>query len=329
MIIITGGAGFIGSNLAAKLQEEGITDIVICDMLGKDNKWKNFAKRELKDIVRPDALFEYMNGYKDKIDAIFHLGAVSSTTEYDADLVVNANFVFSRNLWKWAANNDVPLFYASSYATYGDGSAGFEDDDTPEGLEKLLPLNPFGWSKHLFDRRIARIAQDKTEKMPPQWAGLKFFNAYGPNEYHMGSQQSVVSTLYPQITVGASAKLFKSYNPEYKDGEQKRDFVYVRDIVDVLYWFYKEKPKSGIYNIGTGEARSFNDLANAIFGAVKMEPKISYIDMPDTLRDKYQYITEASNAKLKAAGYDKPFTSLEDGVKDYIDNYLSQKDQYR
>lgn len=329
MIIVTGGAGFIGSNLVAGLQEKGISDIVVCDVLGSDDKWKNLAKRELRDVVHPDRMWEYLERYKNKIEAIFHMGAISSTTEYDADLVIDTNFVLSRDLWKWCANNDVRFIYASSAATYGDGAHGFVDDEDTDHLAKLQPLNPYGWSKHLFDKRIARIAKDKTETAPPQWAGLKFFNVYGPNEYHKGDQMSVICKRYPEVMAGASAKLFKSYHPDYSDGGQLRDFVYVKDCVDVMLWLYDNKDINGLFNVGTGEARSFKDLALALFAATGKPEKIQYTEMPETLKDKYQYFTEATMKKLRDAGYDKEFTSLEDGVRDYVQNYMSQKDQYK
>lgn len=329
MIIVTGGAGFIGSNLVAGLQEKGISDIVVCDVLGSDDKWKNLAKRELRDVVHPDRMWEYLERYKSKIEAIFHMGAISSTTEYDADLVIDTNFVLSRDLWKWCANNEVRFIYASSAATYGDGAHGFVDDDDTDHLAKLQPLNPYGWSKHLFDKRIARIAKDQTETSPPQWAGLKFFNVYGPNEYHKGDQMSVICKRYPEVMAGASAKLFKSYHPDYEDGGQLRDFVYVKDCVDVMLWLYDNKDINGLFNVGTGEARSFKDLALALFAATGKPEKIQYTEMPETLKDKYQYFTEATMKKLRDAGYDKEFTSLEDGVRDYVQNYMSQKDQYK
>lgn len=332
MIIVTGGAGFIGSNLVQGLEAKGYRDIVVCDVLGKENKWRNLAKRELRDVVHPSRLMEYLERYKDDVETIFHMGAISSTTEYDSDLVIDTNFVTSRNLWKFCAANDIRFIYSSSAATYVNGDQGFVDDETPEALAKLRPLNPYGWSKNLFDRRISRIidSKDKTaiEPIPPQWVGLKFFNVYGPNEYHKGEQMSVISKLYPQVALGASAKLFKSYNPDYEDGGQLRDFVYVRDCVDVMLWFLDNEQVNGLYNFGTGKARSFKDLALATFKAAGKEPKIQYIDMPEVLKDKYQYFTEADMEKLKKAGYDKPFTSLEDGVQDYIQKYASQSDQY-
>jgi ADP-L-glycero-D-manno-heptose 6-epimerase len=332
MIIVTGGAGFIGSNLVAGLQEKGVEDIVICDWLGDDDKWRNIAKRELRDFIKPDALFDYINKYKDQLDCIFHLGAISSTTETDADLIVERNFTLSRMIWRWCVENDKRFIYASSAATYGDGNQGFDDDASPEGLSQLRPLNGYGWSKHLFDRRVARLVQNKAdgkdEKMPKQWAGLKFFNVYGPNEYHKGDQMSVCCKLYPHVTNGAAAKLFKSHHDGYKDGGQLRDFVYVKDCVDVMLWLYDNPDVNGLYNVGTGEARSFFDLAMAVFKAADIEPRVQFIDMPQELRGKYQYFTEANVKKLRDAGYDKPFTSLEDGVNDYIQNFMAKDDQY-
>lgn len=333
MIVVTGGAGFIGSNLVAGLQEKGHNNIVICDRLGADDKWRNVGKREIRDIVKPENLLHYLESRAGHVEAVFHMGAISSTTEWDADLVVENNFTLSRRLWKWCADEGVRFIYASSAATYGDGEAGFSDDDAPEALAKLRPLNPYGWSKHLFDRRTSRIVYNDPaevkEGKPPQWAGLKFFNVYGPNEYHKGEQMSVICKLFPQVIAGASARLFKSHDPDYKDGGQVRDFIYVRDCVDVMLWLYENQNVSGLFNVGTGKGRSFNDLAQAVFSAAGKPPKISYIEMPEELQDKYQYYTQADMGKLRAAGYNKPFTELEDGVKDYIRNFMMAEDPYR
>lgn len=329
MIIVTGGAGFIGSNIVAGLEAAGYTDIVVCDVLGSDDKWRNLAKRELRDIVHPMELFDYLMQHKGRIETIIHMGAISSTTETDADLVIETNFALSRRIWRWCADYDVRLIYASSAATYGDGSQGFGDESDPDSLAKMRPLNAYGWSKHVFDRRNARlIANNDIAGTPPQWAGLKFFNVYGPNEYHKGNQMSVICTLYPQISNGAAARLFKSYHPDYKDGGQLRDFIYVKDCVDVVMWLLDNREVNGLFNLGTGQARSFEDLAKAGFAAIDRPPKINYIDMPETLKAKYQYYTQAEMDKLRKAGYDKPFTPLEEGVKDYIQNYLSQTDPY-
>lgn len=329
MIIVTGGAGFIGSNIVEGLERQGYTDIVICDVLGNDEKWHNIAKRELRDIVHPDNLFHYLEKHKGQIDAIIHMGAISATTETDADLIIETNFVLSRLIWRWCADYQVRFIYASSAATYGDGSAGFNDLEDPENLSKLHPLNAYGWSKHVFDRRNARLIANKdVAGTPPQWVGLKFFNVYGPNEYHKGGQMSVVCGLYPQISNGAAARLFKSYHPDYENGGQLRDFVYVKDCVDVILWLLENKQINGIYNLGTGKARSFKDLATASFTAMGKAPKINYIEMPETLKSKYQYYTQAEMDKLRKAGYTKEFTSLEDGIKDYIQTYLSKADPY-
>jgi ADP-L-glycero-D-manno-heptose 6-epimerase len=329
MIIITGGTGFIGSNLVAGLESRGLTDLVVCDWLGDGDKWRNIAKRELRDIVRPENLFNYLKDHVDSIDAVFHMGAISSTTERDADLIVDSNIVLTRRLWRWCAANDVRFIYASSAATYGDGSAGFLDDDSPEYLARLRPLNPYGWSKHVCDRRISRVVRNGVEKVPPQWVGLKFFNVYGPNEYHKGDQMSVLCKLFPQIEAGAAARLFKSENPDYEDGGQIRDFVYVDDCVSVMLWMYDNPNVSGMFNVGSAKGRSFRDLSEAAFAAIGKPAKITYIDMPEGLKAKYQYYTQADIQKLRAIGYTKPMTELEAGVKDYLQNYMAQADQYK
>lgn len=332
MIIITGGAGFIGSNLVAALEARGHRDLVICDNLGDGGKWRNIARRAVRDIVRPPELFSYLAAHGKHVEAVFHMGAISSTTETDADLILDNNFALSRRLWSWCAWHEVRLIYASSAATYGNGEQGFADDETPEALAALRPLNPYGWSKHVFDRRVAGIVHDPQDPesghLPPQWAGLKFFNVYGPNEYHKEDQQSVVAKLYPQAAAGAAARLFRSASPEYPDGGQMRDFIYVGDCVDVMLWLYDRPEVNGLFNVGTGQARSFNDLATAVFDAAGIEPKITYFDMPPSLQARYQYFTEARMDKLRAAGYGKPFTSLEDGVRRYIRECMATEDPY-
>lgn len=333
MIVVTGGTGFIGSNVVAGLEAAGYENLVICDVLGTGDKWKNIAKRELRDIVPPDRLMDYLDGHAGEIEAIVHMGAISSTTEKDADLIVETNFVLSRKLWKWCATNDVRFIYASSAATYGDGDEGFEDQDSIAHLAKLRPLNAYGWSKHVFDRRVSRIVQDNRagtgEKMPLQWAGLKFFNVYGPNEYHKGDMMSVACKLYPQIMAGVVAKLFRSGHPDYQDGGQMRDFIYVGDCVDVILWLLENPQVSGLFNVGSGKARSFKDLAESCFRALGKAPQINYIDMPQELQAKYQYFTQADMTKLRAAGYTKPMTELEEGVRIYMQDYLSKADQYK
>ncbi len=327
MIVITGGAGFIGSNLAAALDGRGGDDIVVCDRLGVGDKWRNIAKRELADIVAPEALFDHLDARAGEISAVFHLGAASSTTEADGDFLVANNFRFSLRLWEWCTRHSVRLIYASSAATYGDGSEGFVDDFSVAGLARLRPLNAYGWSKHVFDRRVARLL-DAGAKRPPQWVGLKFFNVYGPNEYHKGDMQSVVAQKFPQAARGDAVRLFKSHHPRYADGGQLRDFIWVGDCVDVMLWLHDHPSVSGLFNLGTGKARSFADLAAAIFSALGKERRIDYVDMPLAIRDRYQYFTQAEMGRLRAAGYDRPFTSLEDGVARYVQSYLSIDDPY-
>ncbi|HYL31594.1 MAG TPA: ADP-glyceromanno-heptose 6-epimerase [Stellaceae bacterium] len=328
MIVVTGGAGFIGSNLVAALEERAAGNIVVSDFLGQEEKWRNLAKRELAAVVPPDRLFAYLDEHTAKIETIFHMGAISATTERDVDLIVASNFALSQRLWDWCTLHQRRLIYASSAATYGDGSAGFDDDFTPSALANLRPLNAYGWSKHLFDRRIARLVADNAPR-PKQWAGLKFFNVYGPNEYHKGTMKSVVAHIYPRAKAGTPARLFKSHNPAYPDGGQKRDFVYVRDCVAEMLWLYDHPSVNGLFNAGTGKARSFADLAAAVYRALGSEPKIEYVDTPIEIRDKYQYFTEAKMDRVRAAGFRVPATELEDGVRHYVQTYLAAADPYR
>ena len=327
MIIITGGAGFIGSFVAAALEKRGHTDIVVCDRLRSGDKWHNVAKRNLLDIIHPDNLFDYLETHAGAVEMILHLGAISATTERDADLIVETNFRLSLKLWHWCARHRVRFIYASSAATYGDGSAGFDDDFSPMALARLKPLNAYGWSKHLFDRRVMRdVAQDGIA--PPQWAGLKFFNVYGPNEYHKGEQMSVVAKMYPKIMMNEPARLFKSYDRRYPDGGQSRDFVWVGDCAEVICWLIANRQVSGIFNVGTGQARSFVDLARALFTACHKPERIEFIDMPESLRNKYQYFTQSQPERLREVGYDAPFTSLEAGVDCYVKAYLAANDPF-
>jgi len=328
MILVTGGAGFIGSNLVAALEERGLPDIVVCDRLGSDEKWRNLGKRELASLVTPEALKDFLAAQPHGLDAIFHLGASSSTTETDADLIIANNFVLSQMLWDWCVATGTRLIYASSAATYGDGTAGFDDDGSPAGLAQLKPLNAYGWSKQLFDRRVARLIERGAPK-PPQWAGLKFFNVYGPNEYHKGAQKSVVAQIFPRAKAGAACHLFHSHRDGIPDGGQKRDFVYVRDCVAEMLFLYDHPEVSGLFNAGTGQARSFHDLATAVYAALGIKPNIHYIDTPVEIRDKYQYFTEARMERIRAAGFTAPPTSLEDGVRDYVQNFLASADPYR
>lgn len=329
MYIVTGGAGFIGSNLVAALEARKLYPIVVCDNLGDDDKWNNLRKHEVSHIVTPPKLLSWMDaqiaGGK-KIEAVFHIGGIASTTESDVDLILANNFDFSVELYKWCVKNKVRFIYASSAATYGDGGHGFKDDESIEFLRSLKPLNPYGWSKNLFDMQVVRMRSEGLA--PPQSVGLKIFYTYGPNEYHKGSQRSVLSQMFAPAAKGLAVKLFKSENAKYKDGEQLRDFLYVRDLCDVFMWALDNPNVSGLFNVGSGKARTFKDLANALFKSLgQPQAKVDYIDMPLHIRHKYQYITEASLDKLRAAGYTKAFTTLEDGVADFV-KQLASGDPY-
>jgi len=327
MILITGGAGFIGSNLAAALAERGAR-VAICDRLRAAGKWRNLAKVPLRELIAPGMLGEWLTGNADRITAIVHLGAISSTTETNADLVAEVNFRLPQTLWRWCAKSGKRFIYASSAATYGAGEHGFDDDGSPAALARLRPLNPYGWSKHLFDRWVAATLEEEG-RQPPQWVGLKFFNVYGPNEYHKGEMRSVVAHKYPLAAAGSPLTLFRSYRAGVADGGQKRDFIYVRDCVEVMLWLLEHGDVNGLFNLGSGQARSFEELARAVCAALERPARIEYIDMPAALRAHYQYFTEARMERLRAAGYTRPFTRLEDGVRDYVQRYLSQADPYR
>lgn len=324
-VLVTGGAGFIGSHIVEGLCASG-RDVVVCDTLGSGDKWRNLAKRPLADFVPPGDLTAYL-ARKPGLSAIVHMGAISSTTETDGDLVVRSNFMLSNELWGWCVEQRVPFLYASSAATYGSGSEGFDDEATSAALARLRPLNLYGWSKHVFDRRVVQL-RETGGPQPPQWAGLKFFNVYGPNEYHKGSMQSVVAHLFPKLQAGEPARLFKSYDARYPDGGQMRDFVYVRDCVSVVLWLLEHPKISGLFNVGSGEPRSFADLAVATMTALGVEPRIEFIDMPEMLRGKYQYFTQARLDRLRNAGYSVPMTSLEQGVEEYVRDFLTQHDPY-
>ena len=328
MIVVTGGAGFIGANIVAALEARGISEIVVCDWLGHENKWRNIAKRELAAVIPPEDLFDFLYTEAENVEAIFHMGAISATTETDGDRIMENNFQLSMDLWHWCEAHDARLVYASSAATYGDGQQGFDDDGSSEGLQKLAPLNLYGWSKHLFDRRIARLVADGAGT-PRQWAGLKFFNVYGPNEYHKGNMRSVVAQVHENIVAGRPVMLFRSHHPDYEDGGQLRDFVYVDDCVDVMMWLYDNPDVSGLFNLGTGKARTFADLATAVYSALGKNAEFSFVDTPVEIRGKYQYFTEARMDRLKAAGYDAPFTELEDGVGKYVLDFLEKEDPWR
>ncbi len=329
LILVTGGAGFIGSNLVAGLCAAGDYDIAVCDRLGaaEEGKWRNLFKHPIVDFIAPEAMFDWLAAQAGEVEAVIHMGAISSTTEPDADLILHTNFTLSKDLWTWCAANDARLIYASSAATYGDGALGFKDDDDLESLARLRPLNAYGWSKALFDLYARREAS--RGHTPRQWAGLKFFNVYGPNEYHKGGMKSVVAQIWPTARTGRTITLFKSHNPDYADGGQLRDFVYVEDVEAVVGWLLAQATINGVFNLGSGEARSFKDLATATFKAAGYAPKIAYVDTPALIRDKYQYFTQADMTRLRATGYDGPFTGLEDGVQDYVSNYLAKDDPYR
>ncbi len=328
MYVVTGGAGFIGSNIVWALEARGLGPVAVCDRLGDDGKRPNIAKRTLADVVAPGDLLGYLEDHRADIEAVIHMGAISATTAADAERVMEANFNTPLILWKWCAEHRARLIYASSAATYGDGRHGFDDDGSPGALARLRPLNLYGWSKHLFDRRVARMVADG-DPAPPQWAGLKFFNVYGPNEYHKGPQQSVVAQIYAKAAAGGSAILFESHNPDYPDGGQLRDFIWVDDCIDVVLWLLENPSVSGLFNCGTGRARSFDDLARAVFAALDREPNIEYVPTPEVIRDKYQYFTEARMDRLRTAGFGNPPTALEDGVAAYVRQYLHTNDAYR
>ena len=328
MIIVTGGAGFIGSNLVAALEERGEGPLVVCDTPGAGGNGRTIAKRRLEALIGPAALPAYFVAHAGALRAVFHLGAISSTTESDVSLLVRNNYRFSLNLWHWCAAEGVPLIYASSAATYGDGSRGFDDDDSIQALARLQPLNGYGRSKHLFDRRVAHEVAAGAPR-PPQWAGLKFFNVYGPNEYHKNGQRSVLATAYPDAAEGRPIRLFKSWDPRYPDGGQCRDFVWVGDCVAVMLWLLDNPQISGLFNVGTGTACSFASLANTLFAALGHPPSIDYIEMPEAMRAHYQYFTEARMERLRRAGYAAPFMPIEEGVGRYVRDYLSQDDPYR
>jgi ADP-L-glycero-D-manno-heptose 6-epimerase len=316
LIVVTGGAGFIGSNIVLDLSRAGWR-VVICDLFRSGEKWRNIASASLHDIVRPNDLFEWLARNGNKVAAIVHMGAISSTTEKDVDKFVATNIRLSLDLWGWCAANAVRLIYASSAATYGDGSVGFSDEQTAAALAALRPLNAYGWSKHVVDRRVVDDVT-RGHATPRQWAGLKFFNVYGPNETHKGFMQSLVSKILPAVKAGETVTLFKSHNPSYPDGGQLRDFIYVKDCVSVVSWLLKHPETSGLFNVGTGIARSFIDLVLAVCAAVGCRPNIRFIDTPDELRAQYQYFTRADITKLRLAGFNASFYSIEDGVRDYL-----------
>jgi ADP-L-glycero-D-manno-heptose 6-epimerase len=326
MLLVTGGAGFIGSNVVAALNDAGRADIAVCDVLGHDGKWRNLAKRQLADIVPPAELPDWLKGRR--LDAIIHLGAISETTATDGDLVIETNFRLSMRLLDWCTANTTPFIYASSASTYGDGAQGFRDDQSISALKTLRPMNLYGWSKHLFDMAVAERA-GRGEKLPPQWAGLKFFNVFGPNEYHKGTMMSVLAQRFDDIRTGRPVQLFKSHRDGIADGDQRRDFIYVDDAVRVMMWLMATPDVSGIFNVGTGKARSFRDLIVSAYAALGTKPNIRYVDMPDAIRGSYQYFTQGDVGRLQRAGYNGGFTALEDAVETYVKGFLDSADRFR
>jgi ADP-L-glycero-D-manno-heptose 6-epimerase len=316
MLVVTGAAGFIGSCLVSRLNSEGEDQLVLVDDFSHESKAPNLEGKKFLQRIHRDDFAGWFREHARQVKAVFHIGARTDTTEFDKTIFDRLNVDFSKMIWAICTERQVPLIYASSAATYGLGEFGYNDDHAV--VEKLKPLNPYGDSKNEFDKWVLQ-----QEQSPPQWYGLKFFNVYGPNEYHKGRMASVIFHAFNQISANGSMKLFRSHNPDYTNGGQLRDFVYVKDLVDVIWFLYTKYPSSGIYNLGTGKARTFLDLARSTFRAMGKEEAISFIDTPADIRDKYQYFTEANMKKLRAAGYDKPFTSLEEGVTDYVQRYLT------
>ncbi|MCR5875718.1 ADP-glyceromanno-heptose 6-epimerase [Phenylobacterium sp. J426] len=329
IVFVTGGAGFIGSNIVAKLAEDRALDVVVCDRLREAElgKWRNIAKHPIGDFVAPEDMFEWLEKRWRDVEMVVHMGAISSTTEPDADKIIHSNFTLSRDLFRWCADRQRRLVYASSAATYGAGEHGFDDDNDFEALARLRPLNTYGWSKALFDVFASR--QAARDYAPPQWVGLKFFNVYGPNEEHKHSMKSVAAQIWPHVRAGQGVQLFKSYRPDVPDGGQKRDFVYVRDAAEVTRWLLDNPQVNGIFNLGSGEARTFEEMARNVFAAAGKPAQIEYTPMPPAIRDKYQYFTQARMDRLFQAGYPRKMTSLEDGISDYVGGFLSQPDPYR
>ncbi len=322
MIILTGGAGFIGSVVLRRLNEAGYKDILVVDSLGSSEKWKNLRLKSFRDYCHKDHFPEYLTEtlLPSDVDAIIHLGACTSTTETDAEYLMRNNYLYSKALAAWCLEHGKRFIYASSAATYGDGSLGFSDDNA--STPKFLPQNIYGYSKHAFDLWVLQMGYDD------RCLGLKFFNVFGPNEYHKGEMASLVFKSYEKVIMTKKMSLFRSYNPTYRDGESVRDFIYVHDCADVILWAVEHPHVNGIYNLGTGKANTWNTLAASLFNALEYEITIEYIDMPETLRSQYQYFTQAEMQKLRNAGYNKPFTALEDAVADYVRSYLQTGNRY-
>jgi ADP-L-glycero-D-manno-heptose 6-epimerase len=317
MIVVTGAAGFIGSCMISKLNNKGFKDIAAVDDFSKTIKDPNIVRKSIREKVERNQFFQWLSVHAGEVEFIFHIGARTDTTEFDMAVFDELNLNYSKELWIRCSELGIPMVYASSAATYGDGMLGYSDQD-PDLSFRLLPLNPYGISKNEFDKWV--LLQTQT---PPRWYGLKFFNVFGPNEYHKDRMASVVFHAYRQIRDASSVRLFRSHHPDFKDGEQLRDFIYVKDVIDVMYFLMNHTGDSGIYNLGTGTARTFLDLAHAVFGALNLPSSIEFIDTPADIRDKYQYFTEARMEKLRASGYSKPFYSLENAVEEYVQGYLA------
>jgi len=321
LIVVTGAAGFIGSCLTGYLNLHGYKNLILVDDFSRDDKQPNLQSKHFTKQVEREDFFLFIQKEKPAIDFIFHLGARTDTTEFDYSIHQHLNVEYSEKIWNYCTVQQVPLVYASSAATYGSGEYGYSDNESR--IPMLKPLNPYGVSKNEFDKWVLH-----QQNYPPFWAGLKFFNVYGPNEYHKGRMASVIFHTAAQVRTSGKMKLFRSHRPDFKDGQQLRDFIYIKDILKVCYWLMHERPQPGIYNLGTGKARSFKDLATATFNALNIPVNIEYIDMPDDLRDTYQYFTEAEMIKLSNAGYNDTFYSLEEGVDDYVRQYLSDNKYY-
>lgn len=320
-IVVTGAAGFIGSCLAGYLNQQGLTELILVDAFGDAAKDRNLQGKQFTCKVEREGFFDWLEKHQPRLRFVFHIGARTDTTEFDYSIHEHLNVEYSRKVWNYCTEKRVPLVYASSAATYGAGELGYEDRH--DIIPRLQPLNPYGVSKNEFDKWVLQQATH-----PPFWAGLKFFNVYGPNEYHKARMASVIFHAFNQIKANGVVKLFRSHRPDFKDGRQLRDFVYVKDLLKICYWLMENQPVSAIYNLGTGKARSFEDLARATFAGLDLAPNIVFIDMPEDIRDKYQYFTEANMDKLRAAGYKDAFYSLEEGVGDYVRNYLAKEKYY-
>ncbi len=318
MIVVTGAAGFIGSCLVRKLNLEGHRNLLITDEFEHAEKNLNLLQKSYIGKVNREDFISWLERMGTSVEVVFHIGARTDTTEQNKEIFDHLNFLYSQKVWDLCTKYEIPFIYASSAATYGLGELGYTDNH--EIVDRLQPLNPYGRSKNDFDKWA--LAQPQT---PPHWYGLKFFNVYGPNEYHKGRMASVIFHTARQIKATGGMKLFRSHRPDFKDGEQSRDFIYVKDVVNVLYWLWKNRPANGLYNLGTGKARTFYDLASNTFQSMGMEPNISFIDTPADIRDTYQYFTQADMSKLRSAGYEQPFYSLEDGIRDYVTHYLKEE----